>query len=43
MWIKSGPISPHVPAASAGMPSIQELHLKANAAVLPDLTVKEAY
>ena len=43
MWINAGPTSPNVAAASSGMPSIQELHLKANPAGMPDLTVKEAY
>jgi hypothetical protein len=43
VWVKSGPSPSHVSAASAAMPTIQELHNKANAAGLPDETVKEAY
>jgi hypothetical protein len=43
MWVNSGPTSPDIAAASAGMPSINELNVKANAAGMPDRTVKEAY
>ena len=41
LWVKSGPSSSH--AAATAMPSIQELHLKAGAANLPDRTFKEGY
>jgi hypothetical protein len=41
LWLKSGP-SPSESGTMA-MPSIQELHLQAGAASLPDRTIKEAY
>ncbi|MEN3385330.1 MAG: hypothetical protein V7608_5374 [Hyphomicrobiales bacterium] len=41
LWLKSGPSSPE--SGTMAMPSIQELHLQAGAASLPDRTIKEAY
>ena len=41
VWVKSE--APALEAATASMPSIQELHLKANAASLPDRTVRDAF
>jgi hypothetical protein len=43
-WTKTVPAPRQVtPAATLGMPSIDELHAKAHAQDLPDQTVKEPY
>jgi hypothetical protein len=43
-WTKSVPVPGQVrPAATPGMPSIDDLHSKAHSRDLPDQTVKEPY
>jgi hypothetical protein len=43
LWAKWEPRAPLAQATASAMPSIDELHLRANARNLPDQTVKESF